>query len=514
MIISPSVDPFPKIEAARNELTIRFKHELQPNTTYSIFFGDNIKDNNEGNAYPDFKYIFSTGSFIDSLRIRGTVKTALDKIPDNSYLLLYTEKEDSAFTRKKPYYISKISSDGKFSLENIKEGDYRVYALSDKNSNFYYDLPTEAIGFTDSVFHIKSNLDTLSLSIFIPEEDKLRVYDFDRVINGGILHFTFNKELSLTNDQITVTVSGQKEIAPVAFPIEELLSPTERNGKMIVYFPKMPMDTSSLTLIIKNKDQLIDSLQVRMESRKFPKPVFYFNDSIAYRSLNAVENIPLKLISSYYSLSPIDTSRIFITDTSSSKIPYTVSRAEDMRTYLFSIKNMKPGMKYKLQLLDSALFDLVGNLSKKQEISFLGMSAKKMGNLLITYELPQKSMNYIIFLKDNSGKVSDKRIVRDSQAVKINYGLQVPGSYSVEIVEDRNGNGIWNSGSFFNKTLPERIYKEAKPILVKENWDAEEIIHADFNKTQTPINNNDINKSPTDKSDKKKLLDQNFDRKK
>ena len=513
VIISPSVDPFPRVEAARNELTIRFKNELQPNTTYSIFFGDNIKDNNEGNAYHDFKYIFSTGTFIDSLKVSGEIKTTLDKIPDNSYLLLYREKEDSAFTKKKPYYISKISSEGKFNLQNIKEGDYRIYAISDKNGNYYYDLQTEAIGFTDTVFHIKSNLDSLTFSIFIPEEDKLRINDFDRVINGGILHLTFNKNLSLSKDQITVTVVGKKEIMPIALPTEELLSPMDPNGKMLVYFPKMPADTASLTLMIRNKDQLIDSLQVRMESRKFSKPVFFFNDTVAYKSLNIIESKPLKLVASYCSLSPIDTSKIFITDTSSSRISFNVSRAEDMRTYLFSLKNPKSGMKYKLQILDSAFSDLVENYSKKQEFLFSVTPAKKAGNLLITYELPEKSVNYIIFLKDNSGKVQDKQILRDSQAVKINYALLSPGSYSIEIVEDRNGNGIWNSGSFFRRTLPERIYKETKPILVKENWDAEEVIHVDFNKSAKPISNVDINKTPKDDRDKSKLLNKGFNKK-
>jgi hypothetical protein len=47
IIISPDVQPFPKVEAARNDLSIKFKDSLQSNTTYSIFFGDNLKDNNE-----------------------------------------------------------------------------------------------------------------------------------------------------------------------------------------------------------------------------------------------------------------------------------------------------------------------------------------------------------------------------------------------------------------------------------------------------------------------------------
>ncbi|HND82105.1 MAG TPA: hypothetical protein PKY54_02110, partial [Chitinophagales bacterium] len=107
------------------------------------------------------------------------------------------------------------------------------------------------------------------------------------------------------------------------------------------------------------------------------------------------------------------------------------------------------------------------------------------GNLLITYELPQNNVNYIVFLKNSAGKVLDKQIIRDSQRVQINYGLTLAATYFIEVVEDSNNNGIWNSGSFINKTLPEKIYKEAKPIIIKENWDAEETIKVDFSASKS-----------------------------
>jgi uncharacterized protein (DUF2141 family) len=75
---------------------------------------------------------------------------------------------------------------------------------------------------------------------------------------------------------------------------------------------------------------------------------------------------------------------------------------------------------------------------------------------LITYNLPLKNRNYIAILKDNTGKVLNKQILRDSQTVKIDYGILFSGNYSVEIIDDENNNGIWNSGSFINKTLPEK----------------------------------------------------------
>lgn len=479
VIISPSIEPFPKITAARNELNIKLNALLENNTTYSIFFGDNIKDNNEGNSFQNYKYIFSTGKYIDSLKVKGNLN-ALEKIPDNSYLLLYKNTDDTAFTKTRPFYITKVNQDGSFSLENIKEGKYRIYALSDKNGNYYYDLPTEAIGFTDSVFSITSSIDSLNFSIFLPEEDKIRLIDFDRVIKGGIMNLMFNKELSFNQDEITAVILEDNEVEPIVFQ-------NKKQKEATIYFPRLKKDTANYTIVLKNKEQLIDSIKVRSESKIFPNPVLFFNDTTIYKSLSVIETLPLKLISDKYALSPIDTVKIFLLDTASNKIPFTIVREEDLQTYSV-FANWKSTMKYKLQFSDSVFMDLAGNFNKFQEFSFLALASKKSGNLLITYYLPEVNTNYIALLKDNSGKVLNKQILRDSQTLKINYGLQLPGTYNVELIEDLNNNGVWNSGNFNLKTLPEKIYKEIKPIIIKENWDTEEIIQADFTKKSSTVN--------------------------
>ena len=64
-------------------ITIRIKDTLLPNTTYSFNFGKSIQDNNEGNPYQQFKYVFSTGSYIDSLNLGAKVKDAIERKVDN-----------------------------------------------------------------------------------------------------------------------------------------------------------------------------------------------------------------------------------------------------------------------------------------------------------------------------------------------------------------------------------------------------------------------------------------------
>lgn len=472
VIISPEIEPFPSITIARNDLSIRFKNALEPNTTYSIFFGDNIKDNNEGNPYPNFKYVFSTGNFLDSLIIKGHITTNLDKIPDNTFLLLYKDISDSAFTTKRPYSITKIKTDGSFELNHVKEGNYRIFALSDKNNNYFYDLPTEEIAFLNSNINVHSNVDTLQLELFLPEEDKLRIQQFDRIVKNGILNLTFNKEISINADEITASLVGNNVVQPIAF--------TEKDQKnMAIYFPNMETDSNTFQLVIKNKSILIDTITIKTFHKKSPQPIPFFTDSLFLKNAFVIEGDPMYIRASNYSLSPIDTGKIIVTDTTKNPIPFSITRKDDLITYeLFA--NWKPDMLYTFHVSDSAISDLVGNYNKLQEFSFRSIAVKKSSNLLINYVLPDISSDFIAILKDNSGKVLDKRILRDSQRVQINYGKLLSGSYTVEVIQDENKNGIWNSGNYQLKTFPEKIYKEPKPIILKENWDAEETIKVDF----------------------------------
>jgi hypothetical protein len=90
---------------------------------------------------------------------------------------------------------------------------------------------------------INGSLDTLEMQLFLPEDAALRIFEFDRVIKNGILHLTFNKELSFTKDEITVQVVENKDIVPVAFQDKDA-------KKMTVYFPKLQSGKIDCAIII------------------------------------------------------------------------------------------------------------------------------------------------------------------------------------------------------------------------------------------------------------------------
>src|SRR5690606_38444112 len=92
LIISPPLDNQPIIYpfSTSKYVKIVFSDTLKENTTYTINFGNSIVDNNEENPYPFYKYVFSTGSYIDSLKVYVILSDALSYLPyENIILLLY-----------------------------------------------------------------------------------------------------------------------------------------------------------------------------------------------------------------------------------------------------------------------------------------------------------------------------------------------------------------------------------------------------------------------------------------
>ena len=131
----------PTVTTKLKKLRFEFAEEevLKEDATYSINFGDAVKDLTEGNPVPNFKFVFSTGDFIDSLKMEGTIVDALTGKPVEDVLyMLYKNLADSVVQTEKPFYFGKSDKTGTFTIENIKAGQYKAFALEDQDVNYLY----------------------------------------------------------------------------------------------------------------------------------------------------------------------------------------------------------------------------------------------------------------------------------------------------------------------------------------------------------------------------------------
>ena len=146
------VSPFPKknpfIDFKLKTITVKLYDTLKPATTYSIQFGNAIQDINEGNPVKDFKYVFSTGGFIDSLTLKGNVILAEMGTYDSTLVaMLYHDLSDSAVYKKKPEYIARVDKDGNFSFTNLPPGNYQLFALKDESGQYMYNNNLQLFAF-------------------------------------------------------------------------------------------------------------------------------------------------------------------------------------------------------------------------------------------------------------------------------------------------------------------------------------------------------------------------------
>lgn len=156
------VSPIPKIQptyiSRLNTVTVTLKDTLEPNTTYTLNFGDAIKDVNEGNIMKDFTYVFSTGPAIDSLSFRGNVIVAESGLVDSTLtVMLHRSPDDSAVVKDRPRYVTKLDKNGNFVFKNLPGGTFYVYALKDDTRSYRYLDNKNLFAFADSPVIVQSN---------------------------------------------------------------------------------------------------------------------------------------------------------------------------------------------------------------------------------------------------------------------------------------------------------------------------------------------------------------------
>ena len=132
---------------------VYFEEDLLPNTTYTLDLTGAIADNNEGNMFPGFTTVFSTGDSIDSMYITGLVQDCNTLMPiKGATVMLYKDQRDSAVFLERPVAAVKTDDWGYFALQNIQDTVFRVYAIVDGNGNNIYDPDEDRIAFLDTLF--------------------------------------------------------------------------------------------------------------------------------------------------------------------------------------------------------------------------------------------------------------------------------------------------------------------------------------------------------------------------
>lgn len=173
VLVSPLTKNNPQIDYKLNTVTVKFKDSLLPNTTYSVNFGNSIKDLNEGNPFSYFTYIFSTGNTIDSLSLQGKIILAETGKPDSTIaVLLYRNTADTAIQKLRPDYIARLKGDGSFIFNNLPSGNFNLFALKDGDGSKTYNSKKEIFGFSDKLIPVNTSTTPVTLFAYAQEKEK------------------------------------------------------------------------------------------------------------------------------------------------------------------------------------------------------------------------------------------------------------------------------------------------------------------------------------------------------
>ncbi len=462
LIISPPMKHEPLIlpTTASKVITIKIKDTLQPNTTYSFNFGQSIADNNEGNAINQFKYIFSTGSYIDSLSISGQIKDAYEKNVDNFVsVMLYEVNDtykDSLIYKQSPRYITNtLDSLRTFKLENLKAGKYLLVALKDKGANNRYNPKDDKIGFlkhyitvpNDTVFELELFKETLPLKAFKPiQASGNRVY----LPYEGKQNFKLSKPkivLKHNNDVLETIVT--------AFPKKDSLQVWFKPIKADSLAMEISKDNYNKKFTFKIKDQKKDTLNITA----LQNGVLNFRDKFTLESATP--------------LVKFDKSKIRLVNKDSVAVDFTTEYDEFEQKLYVDFKK-EPVDKYNITFFPGALTDFYEKTNDTLAYKLTTKEYADYGNLVLNLR-NVKRFPIIVEITNKKGDVVLASAYSE-ESTKISFDLLQPEAFTVRIIYDDNKNKMYDAGNLLNKTYSEEVFYYQKEVDVRTNWDVDETI--------------------------------------
>ena len=461
LIISPPIDKssykVKPLSGVTKKVFLEFIDSLETETTYSINFGNSIKDNNEGNPLTFFSYTFSTGETIDSLYVRGNISDAFDIDTDN-YISIHLYRIDSVFNdsiifNNRPTYISNSLDSTSYQFKNIKEGKYLIVAIKDIDNNYFFDPFYDKIGFIDSLITLPQD-SIINFKLF--KEETSLIWDKPHFINSEKIGFGYYGKLDLKNikiessipDSVQYTYTKERESDTLIFWLS-------KNSFDSLNFNLIEKDTTKLVTVKfdRAKDTLIDSLSINPKTSN----VIHLKETFKLSS-----NIPLK---------KIEDSLITIRDIDSLIIPFTTSINDNLDQIEIEFE-VSPSDNYKVFILPEAIKDIRGVSNDTLQYNVVSQTLEDYGNVYLDV-IRNSEFKFILHMIDSNGD-----IVREFKNVNLdttyNFDYVRPGKYTFRLIEDVNNNDKWDTGNYLKKVKPESVYYFSKELEVRANWDLNE----------------------------------------
>ena len=554
VVVSPPQVQQPEIKASGKRIQVNLLDSLKANTTYTIDFSDAIVDNNEGNPLGNFTFTFSTGTQIDTMEVSGTVLDASNLEPIKGILVgLHSNLNDSAFTKLPFDRVARTDSRGRFSIRGVAPGKYRIYGLMDADQTFTFNQKSEVIAFNDTLIiprmEERIRMDTAwvdSLTYDTIVERKYMHYLPDDLILRAFKEFNYSQYLikseRLVPQKFTFYFAGQADTLPTlkglnfderdAFVIEKnqrndtihywvkdsLLFKQDTLAISLTYLytdtlNQLVSRTDTLNLVSKQKYKKEEPEKKKKKKKKDeedePEPTKFLPVNVgAPSSMDVYGSISLTFDEP---IARFDSAAIHLkekVDTLWKDIPFEFEQ-DSLNLKRFNLYyDWEPGNEYEFSVDSTAFHGIYGLFTDKIKQGFKVRKLEEYAS--ITFLVTGADSTAFVELLDAQDKVVRQRRLTDGGYADF-YFLN-PGKYCARLVNDRNGNGIWDTGNFEKGEQPEEVYYYNMILEPKANWDLDKQswdIHA------IPLDKqklDELKKQKPDEDKKKKDRDRNSQR--
>ena len=486
LYLSPPLEKAPKFKIQNKSVVVFFESDLDSNKTYALDLTNAIADNNEGNMYPGFTLVFSTGDKIDSMMVTGTVQDCNTLQPiKGATVMLYKDHANSAIFLKRHDAAIKTDDWGYFCLRNIQDTVYRMYAIIDENNNNIYEAETEKVAFIDTLVR-----PLMKVNDSLPE---LAKYDMKDTVH--CLARTSEYELNIFREK----------------PSKQLIVNKERIGERTAYITFMApyAQIDSIWMRGVPREKLItqfnleqDSLEIWVnDPRKQPDTLFLFVNYMKTDTLGVLNPFTeeIKLVkprtlpgkTSRKDIKKEDTTAVFTIDAKpenveqygfvmefkypvvesafdslgfrfinprqqESKGEYTVTQDSlNLRKYVVRPKTkLLPGYEYFLKVPHRKFKDINGFYNDSSEVKVTLPNDDKLSSMIL--KLSNVKNKYIVDLLDEKRTNVLRTYIIDSDQ-ELLFPYLKKGKYSIRITEDLNRNGLVDTGILLEHKQPEKV---------------------------------------------------------
>ncbi len=477
LITTPSIGKDYDIKAKRSTVTIELKNDLQPNTTYSLNFRDAVQDITERNPVKNLLLAFSTGNYLDSLSIDGTVVDILKQQEMKDVIVAAQPRNDTFNFLKHPATLfTRTNPKGKFKLDYLKQGDYDLYAFEDKNKNLIVDTRNESYAFLANAISLRNDTSKIILPAVRLDLRPLKLTSarpYNTYFNLKTSKTTVTHKIT-TSDSTDLSYGYGEDRATVKLYKTANITDSVRINFTAIDSTGTSIDT---TLYAKFRTEDVEKEKFQMTIGKtyiiaskgvihaditFTKPVSTFNlDSIFFikDSLTRISFTPNDL-----SWDPIE-KKISI----DKKVPRDVFFIDPEAP---TPKEQPLPSKNELHLHIAAFISIEQDSSAKQIQNIKPLQIADLSEFL--YNIKTKHKNIVVQLLDKQLSI----IKQINGATTGKFQDLPPGEYIIRVVIDRNNNMRWDAGNYLLNEEPEKIYyiKDPKGSIInnlKANFEIE-----------------------------------------